>query len=70
MHPCAPAHLPLQASTGAFAFESSFEEAPGEAEYPPAAWTMQRSLTSESALLYSLNEVVDETYTVYWDLTL
>ena len=56
---------------GAFALESSFEEALGEAEYPPSAFWLAGGGAAEagvpSALLYPLNEVVDEHYSVYFD---
>ena len=54
----------------AFALESSFEEAAGEAEYPPTAFWLGGGggEHAPSALLYPLNEVVDEHYSVYWDL--
>lgn len=61
---------------------SSFEEARGEAEYPAAAWWLRpdkgvsgrgrgaggAAQQAASALLYPLNEVVDESFSVYWDL--
>ena len=57
-----------------FALESSFEEATGEAELPPSAWWLRPAPPHDkgavaSALLYPLNEVVDETYSVYFDLS-
>ncbi|KAL1500497.1 hypothetical protein AB1Y20_013154 [Prymnesium parvum] len=54
-----------------FALESSFEEAPGEAEYPLAAWWLfppPPSRPAGGSLLYPLYEIVDETYSVYWAL--
>ena len=56
-----------------FALQSSFEEAIGETEYPASAWWWRPSASSQarggkSALLYPLFEVVDEHYSVYWDL--
>ena len=52
-----------------FARFSTFEEARGEAEYPAASWWLQPPRQPQrSSLIYPLNEVVDETYSVYWDL--
>ena len=65
----------------AFAAHASFEEATGAAVYPPAAWFLQpppaaapagraaRSDPIPSAVLWPLSEVIDETYSVYWDLS-
>ena len=54
-----------------FALESSFEEALGEAEYPQSAFWLAGGAGGEgdlpSALMYPLNEVVDEHYSVYFD---
>ena len=44
----------------------------GAAEYPAASWWWRPPAacqTAVSALLYPLNEVVDEHYSVYWDLS-
>ena len=66
----------------AFAAHASFEEATGAAVYPPAAWFLQpppaaaapagraaRSDPIPSAVLWPLSEVIDETYSVYCDLS-
>ena len=57
-----------------FALESTFEEAIGEAEYPPSAWWLlprapAKGPPPDTALVYSLAEVVDETYSAYWSLS-
>lgn len=54
----------------AYALESAFEEVVPEAEYPLASFWLRptASASSRSALLYPLNEVVDERYSVYFDL--
>ena len=61
----------------AFAAHASFEEATGAAVYPPAAWFLQPPPAAApagraaipSAVLWPLSEVIDETYSVYWDLS-
>ena len=61
----------------AFAAHASFEEATGAAVYPPAAWFLQPLPAAApagraaipSAVLWPLSEVIDETYSVYWDLS-
>ena len=56
----------------AFGYESVFEEGRPEAEHPPAAWALRTAAggmgggIASSALVYPLNELVDETYSVYW----
>ena len=51
-----------------FALESAFEEAVGLAEYPSAAWWLRPPEASmPSAIVYPLNEVVDEHYSTYFD---
>ena len=48
-----------------FALHSAFEEGAGLAEYPAAAWWLRPPASSmPSALVYPLNEVVDEHYSV------
>ena len=52
----------------AFGLLSSFEEAAGLAEYPAAAWWLRPPASSmPSALVFPLNEVVDEHYSTYYD---
>ena len=53
-----------------FALSSAFEEAAPEAELPQNSWWLKSdgSYRAGGALLYPLNEVVDERYSVYWDL--
>ena len=51
-----------------FALESTFEEAAGESEYPASAWWLRGRGPQQQALLYPLHEVVDESYSVYFDL--
>ena len=61
----------------AFAAHASFEEATCAAVYPPAAWFLQPPPAAApagraaipSAVLWPLSEVIDETYSVYWDLS-
>merc|ERR1740117_514884 len=56
-----------------FAAHASFEEAVGAAVYPPATWFLLPPSTTAptitSAVLWPLSEVIDETYSVYWDLS-
>ena len=61
----------------AFANHASFEEAIGKAIYPPAAWRFhpptqgaggRAAPPPQSALVWPLSEVIDETYSVYFDL--
>ena len=59
----------------AFANHASFEEAIGKAVYPPAAWYFRPTAKGaggraapQSALVWPLAEVIDETYSVYFDL--
>ena len=54
---------------------ASFEEAIGKAVYPPAAWYFRPTAKGaggraapQSALVWPLAEVIDETYSVYFDL--
>ena len=54
-----------------FAALSSFEEAVGAASYPAAAWFLRPSPGRPelaSAVVWPLSEVIDETYSVYFDL--
>ena len=57
-----------------FSLESTFEEAVPEAEYPADSWWFRppaealRRGGAPSALVYPIHEVVDEHYSVYWDL--
>lgn len=57
------------APPSAYALESCFEEAVSAAEYPAAAWWLLPPPPAAAALLYALSETVDETYSVYWDLS-
>lgn len=57
-----------------FAMHASFEEAIGAAAYPPAAWFIHPPTlptgraAANSAVVWPLSEVIDETYSVYFDL--
>ena len=69
-----PADKPESAAFKRFAMHTSFEEAIGVAVYPPAAWFLRPPPpasgrpTATSAVVWPLSEVIDETYSVYFDL--
>ena len=47
---------------------TSFEEAVGEAAYPPAAWRFRPPAGTPSAVVWPISEIIDETYSVYFEL--
>ena len=64
-----PADARESAAFKSYASHTSFEEAIGAAAYPPAAWFFRPHKPAPSALLWPLSEVIDETYSVYFDLS-
>ena len=69
-----PAGPKDDAAVRRFAMHASFEEAIGAAAYPPAAWFLHPPTlptgraAATSAVVWPLSEVIDETYSVYFDL--